>query len=61
VLYRTLGATFDIYLPIMAAKRIAYKTTTIARAKAASSQFRAAKKKASKVVSRKAKSVKTQS
>jgi hypothetical protein len=60
VLYRTLGATFDIYLPIMA-KRMGYKTTTIARAKAAVSQFRAAKKKASKVVSRKVKSAKTQS
>jgi hypothetical protein len=43
------------------AKRADYKTTTIAQAKAAVSESRAAKKKASKVASRKAKSAKTQS
>jgi hypothetical protein len=60
VLYRTLAAAFDIYLPIMA-KRMGFKTTTIARAKAAVSESRAAKKKASKAVSRKAKRAKAQS
>jgi hypothetical protein len=60
LLYRTLEVAFDIYLPIMA-KRMGYQTTTIDRAKAAVSESRAAKKNASKVVSRKAKSVKTQS
>jgi hypothetical protein len=43
------------------AKRMGYKTTTIAQAKAAVSDSRAAKKKVSKVVSRKVKSAKTQS
>jgi hypothetical protein len=43
------------------AKRTRFKTTTVARAKAAVSKFRAAKKKPSKVVLRKAKSAKTQS
>jgi hypothetical protein len=43
------------------AKRTTYKATTIARARAAVSKFRAAMKKASKIISRKAKSAKTQS
>jgi len=44
VLYPTVFTAVIFYLPIMA-KRMVYKTTTIARAKAAVSKFRSAKKK----------------
>jgi hypothetical protein len=60
VLYRTLELPLLFPIPIMA-KRTFYKKTTIARAKAAVTKFRAAKKKASRKTARKADRAKTQS
>ena len=60
LLYRILSTASDIFSAIVAKRKVYTKTTT-ARAKAAVSKFRAAKKKASTKLSRKAKRAETQS